>query len=182
MCRNEEREPDLNMDKDIKKDLARLSELLDIYGPDAMRWPTDGRNELQSLLQSHPEGRRMLREAQALSQVMDAAPSMTASTDLKAGILAAALGDKDHEAQVIPIAAGRKHRESTEDVQRLGKLWPAAALAASFAVGLYLGVSGVGGQTFDSAFQFAALTSTTSDTDTDSWLDNGSGGFVEDLL
>ncbi len=172
----------MNMEKDTKKDLARLSDLLDIYGPDAKRWPEAGRDELQSLLQSHPEGRRMLREAQALAQVMDAAPSMTASTNLKAGIVAAAVGSKDREARVVPIASGRKRRGSTANTQNLGRLWPAAALAASFAVGLYLGVSGIGGQTFDDAIQFAALSSTVSDTDTDSWLDNGTGGFAEDLL
>jgi len=182
MCRNEEREPDLIMEKDTKQNLAKLSGLLDIYGPDAKRWPEAGRDELQLLLQSHPEGRRMLREAQALAQVMDAAPSMTASTDLKAGIVAAAIGNNDREARVVPIAAGRKRRQSTANTQSLGRLWPAAALAASFAVGLYLGVSGVGGQTFDGAFQFAALSSTVSDADSDSWLDNGAGGYVEDLL
>lgn len=170
------------MNKNTKEKLARLAEVLDAFGPDAARWPGEERDELQALVNLQPDARQLHREARALAQVMDAAPSMTASADLKADILAAVARDQSRAARVVPIAAGRGRGAVTGRPERSSPMWPAAALAASFALGVFLGVSGVGGGTLDGAFQLTSVSSGAEETAyTDSWLD-GSGGDTEDVL
>ncbi len=171
------------MNKDTKEKLARLADVLDAFGPDSARWPDAERDELRALVDTQLQGRQLHREARALARVMDAAPSMAASADLKAGILAAATKDQSREARVVPITAGRGLAETTTRSGRSTPLWPAAALAASFALGVFLGASGVGGGALDGAIQFASVSNgAVEGTYTDSWLDGGTGSDAEDLL
>ncbi len=165
--------------------LKRLGEVLDAYGADARRWPEAERDELRSLIETDNRARSLYREAQALARVMDTAPAMHASESLKAGILAAATKDKSRNATVVPIAAAARRDQTEVRSQPVSRLWPAAALAASFALGVYLGLSGVGGTTVDSALRLAALSNGNGEGDgvyTDAWLDGNGGGDAEDLL
>ncbi len=165
--------------------LKRLGGVLDAYGADARRWPEAERDSLQSLIDTDDRARSLYREAQALARVMDAAPSMNASESLKAGILAAAANDHTRNATVVPIAAAVRRGETDMESPPVSRLWPAAALAASFALGVYLGISGVGGTAVDSALRLASLGNGNGAVEgvySDAWLDGNGGGDAEDLL
>ena len=168
-----------------KQKLARLGEVLDVYGANTSRWPDKDRDALQAFVEADAQARRLHREAQALERVMDAAPSMRASADLKANIVAAATSDEHREAKVVPIDAARKSGKPSVTPGRSTRLWPAAALAASFALGVYLGVSGVGGIELDNALRLAALNNGNGAEEAgyaEPWLDGNGGGDAEGLL
>lgn len=168
------------MTKDTKHMLARLERVLDTYGPESARWPASEREPLMALSRTEPEGRRLLAEAQALARVMDALPPVSANDALKARIVTAAISDPEHDARVVPISAGMKSFPRTDAPEPFRKVWPAAALAASFAIGLYLGVAGIGGQTFETAVRISGLSSAGGESDNIHWLEDGSGS--EDVL
>ena len=168
-----------------KQKLARLGEVLDVYGADLSRWPETDRRALQTFIEVDAQARELHREAQALAKVMDAAPSMRASADLKAGIVAAATSDEHHEAKVVPIDAGRRPGKPGASPGQSMPLWPAAALAASFALGVYLGVSGVGGIELDNALRLAELNDGSGAEEAgyaEPWLDGNGGGDAGGLL
>ncbi len=169
-------------DKDTKKGLARLEEMLDTFGADPARWPVSERAALEALAGTQDQARRLIDEAQALERVMDTAPVLKASHALKARIVAAAANDAVREARVLPITASPGRSEHSLRVRRSALMWPAAALAASFAFGLYLGVSGVGGQAFEGAFQIAAINGAGGDEEAIFWLEDDSGPDAEDML
>lgn len=172
----------MTQDKDTKKYLARLEEVLDTFGADPARWPVSERAALEALAETQDQARRLIGEAQALERVMDSAPALKASDALKARIVAAAANDPVREARVVPITTSPGRSGHSLRVRRAALMWPAAALAASFAFGLYLGVSGVGGQAFESAFQVAAINGAAGDAEAFSWLEDDSGPDAEDLL
>jgi hypothetical protein len=168
--------------KDTKKQIARLEQVLDTFGANPARWPVSDRAALEVLVETQHQARRLLDEAQALERVMDVAPMVKASDALKARIVTAAINDPEREASVVPISASPDRPEYSLRARRAALMWPAAALAASFAFGLYLGVSGVGGQAFEDAFQISAISGSGGDADTISWLDDSNGSDAEDLL
>ncbi len=172
----------MTLHKDTKTQIFRLEEVLDIYGANPARWPSRERAGLEMLVETQAQARALLGEAQALEQVMASTPVLRASDALKARILTAATNDSEREARVVPIAAAPVQSAPSQRVRRTTLIWPAAALAASFAFGLYLGVAGVGGQTFDSAFQIATINGSGGDADSVSWLDDGTSSDAEDLL
>ncbi len=172
----------MTQDRDIKKQIARLEQVLDIYGANPGRWPVAERAGLEVLVETQPQAQRLLGEAQALEQVMASSPAHKASDTLKARIVAAAVKDTEREARVVPITAASVRSGPSLDKRRARLIWPAAALAASFAFGLYLGVAGIGGQTFDGALQIALINGSGGDADTISWLDDSTGTEAEDLL
>ena len=131
--------------------LAELEQVLDIYGAEAERWPEARRERLLAFAASDEAGARVLKEARALDALLAKAPPGEASEALKAAIVAAAVGDASREARVIPLNVARH-----EPVRR--SPWRAVALlAASFALGLYLGIAGVADETLQNTLQFAAL-------------------------
>ncbi|MDA7947713.1 MAG: hypothetical protein MPJ78_09575 [Hyphomicrobiaceae bacterium] len=169
--------------KNKKQKLERLAGILDVYGADASRWPDAERKELRSLIKRDRQARLLHREARALARVMDAAPSMRASSDLKAEIVSAAARCGDREARVVPIEAGQRPHKADTRPDGMTTFWPAVGLAASFALGVYLGVSGVGGTALDNAFQLAALNNGAEEIGyTELWLDENGGGEAEGLL
>ncbi len=169
-------------DKDTKKGLARLEEVLDTFGADPARWPVSERAALEALAGTQDQARRLIDEAQALERVMDTAPVLKASHALKARIVAAATNDPVREASVVPITASPGRSGHSLRARRIALIWPAAALAASFAFGLYLGVSDLGGQAFEGAIRVAGINVSGGDADTISWLDDRAGPDEEDLL
>lgn len=172
----------MTQDKDTKTQITKLAEVLDIYGANPSRWPAQERAGLEVLVKTQSQAQALLGEAQALEQVMASAPALRASDALKARILTAAASDSEREARVVPITAAPVRSGPSPRVQRATLIWPAAALAASFAFGLYLGVAGFGGQTFDGAFQIATINGSGGDADSISWLDDGTSSDAEDLL
>lgn len=168
--------------KGTKKQLARLEQVLDTYGADPSRWPVPERAALEVLVETQHQARKLLSEAQALEHVLDAAPVVKASDALKARIVAAAANDPVREASVVPVTASPGRSRHSIRLRRVTLMWPAAALAASFAFGLYLGVSGVGGEAFEGVFQIAAINGAGGDAEAISWLDDNAGLDSEDLL
>ncbi len=161
----------MNEGKNTQQQLARLERVLDIFGADADRWPAHERGALRAFIETNPDARQLLGEARALARVLDAAPASKASAPLKARIVAAAIEDTGRGARVIPIHTARSRSVQAMPARRVRAMWPAAALAASFAFGLYLGVAGIGATVVDGAFQVAS----NSGEDTIFWLEDGAG-------
>ena len=168
--------------RDPKKQIARLVEVLDTFGANPARWPVSERTALETIVNTQHQARKLLGEAQALEHVMDAAPVVKASAALKARIVAAATIDPVREASVVPITASPGRSGHSLRARRIALIWPAAALAASFAFGLYLGVSDLGGQAFEGAIRVAGINVSGGDADTISWLYDRAGPDEEDLL
>lgn len=170
------------MTKRENKGLKRLENILDTYGAMRSRWPESERESLEGLIERDVAAQRMLDEAAALDRVIDMAPGMTASQDLKDRIMAAAMNDSEKEARVVPIGS-RKRGTSDAGAGHVGTYWPAAALAASFAFGLYLGVAGLGDRAYDGAVEVSGLSSEVSEWGGVSyWLDYGSVTGTEGIL
>ncbi len=142
-----------------RDDINRLAEVLEIFGPEAERWPAAERDRLEALVGREEAAGKLVVEARALAAVMAHAPAGAASAELKARILAAA----SPEAQGAPIIV----RAPESPLRRLfgsgwsfGPAWPSAAvMAASLACGIYLGASGLAQPVFDDAFTMASLDS-----------------------
>lgn len=170
------------MTKDIRLELARLEQVLDTFGAEPLRWPEPERHSLEQLLKTQPAARQLHAEASALERVMDAVPAFAASDALKARIVAAAVSDPVRDARVVPITASPAPLPRHGKGSGVSAIWPAAALAASFAFGLYLGVAGVGGQAFQGAFQVSGLVGNPADAEGITWLDDGAGPEAGDML
>ena len=159
--------------KKSRSEFVRLESVLDTFGADPGRWPAGDRRALEALVEKDADARRLFGEARAVARVMDAAPVPEASDALKSRIVAAAIKDAGGDARVVPIENARIRKPHSLSVRRGVAIWPAAALAASFAFGLYLGVAGIGGTTLDGAFEIAMTGASGNDTDSISWLDDG---------
>lgn len=156
-----------------KLTIDRLESLLDAYGGDLSRWPERLAPEAQALIGSSSEARRLHAEAQALDRVLakastpdperlemlahrimavaeregSARPAESARGREAVGrvipmpVSARAVANSDRERQVAPApAASRPSRGSWFG----GGNWPAAAaLAASLAFGIAIGVSDI---------------------------------------
>ena len=120
--------------------IKRLNDILAAFGPDADRWPDEERASLVALARSDAEAEGLLREAEALDRVMALAPAGNPSAGLKDRIVAAAAADADKEARIVPISAARAATQGRSRPR--GAYWEGVALAASFVLGLYLGIAG----------------------------------------
>ncbi|MEC9368121.1 MAG: hypothetical protein VX871_05450 [Pseudomonadota bacterium] len=138
--------------------IGRLEEVLAARGAEPARWPDADRTKLQGLCASDLEARRLLGEAAALDRVLRASPAGSPSVALKQRIVAAAVADKSNPARVVPMPAARRNVRSAAPFSSRG-YWPAAALAASFALGIYVGAFALG----DNAVELAMGGSTVSD-------------------
>lgn len=169
----------MKQDGNIKNKLDRLKHVLDTFGADSTRWPVADRTALEAHAGTNKSAARLVNEAKALARVMNAAPELHASAALREQIVAAALDDPGREVTVVPFASARRQVFSS---QRTASMWPAAALAASFAFGLYMGVSGFGGAAVESVFQVAMTETSGNDAGSISWLVESAGGDEEGLL
>ena len=70
--------------------LDRFRDLLDAYGADPHRWPTDRRAAAEALVAASVEARAARDEAAALDRMLDLAPAPAPSPELMARVLAAA--------------------------------------------------------------------------------------------
>lgn len=77
-----------------RPELELLSRVLETYGGDRNRWPAAERLALSRILADDQDARRLLREAEALDALLDAAPVVPSSREaaLAARIAAAAAG------------------------------------------------------------------------------------------
>lgn len=146
-------------------DLTGLERVLDIFGAESARWPRAERDRLLELVRTDERARALLAEARALDELMAHAPAGRASPELAARIVAAAVADGAQEATVVPIGAGRSGSRSRFAVRHSMILAPAAVLAASFALGLYLGLAVVGQTSFATPFETAAVDAGIDDVD-----------------
>lgn len=163
--------------------LARLEEVLDIYGSDDARWPARERQALKRFTETDSRAARLFTEAQALDHVLAVAPTGKASPGLASQIVAAAVADGTRGARVVPITAARARQHVSPGRASLRPFWigPAAALlAACFSFGIYLGTM-IEGTSVGATFETAAFGSTADEADELFGLDeNGSdqGGLL----
>lgn len=156
--------------------------MIDAYGADPSRWPDASREDATRLLEQDAAARSLHAEHLALEKVLAASPAMNASQALKDRIVAAAVNDGEVEARVVPIGAGKRAPGQAATPGRAGTYWPAAALAASFACGLYLGIAGLGDVAYQGAVQVSGLSVDAVDGDAGSWLDFNPGIGSEGIL
>ena len=171
------------MSKETGKDaqLKHFDEVLAIYGADPARWPEGEREALRALISSDRSAARAYEEAVALAKVMIHAPAGSPGPALKQRILEAAIADKTRDARVVPFPPAQRKPDTAIDSGE-GALWPAAAMAASFAIGLYLGVAGMGTTTVNQAIDMASFSAPIEETDNDAFMLDTNGSDQEGLL
>lgn len=165
------------MSKNIsrEKDLARLDEVLSIYGADAARWPAGERDALATIARDDAAAARLVNEAAALDKLLAFAPAGKASDGLKSRIVAAAVADGAREARVVPMSVGQAGSRKGFGSGR-ETIWSATAMAACFALGLYLGVAGAGSDALGSALDIASAEISAEEADSiDFFTDSGYG-------
>lgn len=171
------------MTNTTKNKLARLERLLDIYGANPDRWPSSERAELEPFIEIEARAQRMIRESEALEKLINLSSPLAANEALKARIVASAAHDTQRAARVVPISsAGQSHPRTGDANSRIRAFWPAAALAASFAVGLYLGAAGLGTPAFENAFEVTEFVGGSADDDNSFWPDLRAGSPTEGIL
>jgi hypothetical protein len=134
---------------------ADFERLLDVYGSDRTRWPVEARASAGQLVARDKAARRLLAEAEALDRTLERAPlpSLAEEAALADRILVAAR----RSPRMVPIVkadAARMARRAIDNVIRLPSLrarprWltptafgsAAGMLAASLALGIFLGLS-----------------------------------------
>jgi hypothetical protein len=135
--------------------IADFAHLLDVYGSDRTRWPVEARACAGQLVARDKAALRLLAEAEALDKALERAPlpSLAAEAALADRIVAAARrSPRMVPARKLTLAEG--HPRAAANVVRLPGL-PARSrwlmptglasaggmLAASLAIGIFLGVS-----------------------------------------
>ena len=136
--------------------IAELERLLDVYGSDRTRWPVEARASAGHLAARDRAARRLLAEAEALDRALERAPLPTLAQEaaMAERIVAAArrtpriVAGAGAEAARPPVTAGdnvvqlpalRASRPWLGAKSALGGV--AGALAASLALGVFLGLS-----------------------------------------
>jgi hypothetical protein len=135
--------------------IADFERLLDVYGSDRTRWPVEARASAGQLVARDKAARRLLAEAEALDRTLERAPlpSLAEEAALADRILAAARRSPRMVPPARANAAGMARR-AIDNVVRLPSLrarprWltppgfgsAAGMLAASLALGIFLGLS-----------------------------------------
>ncbi len=108
---------------------TRLREVLAAYGADPARWPAAERDRLMALVESEPE---LLAEAREIDLVLARAKQPQVPASAAARLLARAGQEKKPQGTVIPFDRAR------------ASIWSwgaAAALAASFGLGIFIGTT-----------------------------------------
>jgi uncharacterized membrane protein YccC len=129
--------------------LLALERHLEIYGADERRWPEAARERFASLIASDARARASLAEARALDRLLDRAswPSVSRERAVRDRIMAAVSNDSGGvrsapaAARVVELPPRRQPPRTAPVASRTG--WRIAALlAASLAIGIYLGSAG----------------------------------------
>jgi hypothetical protein len=130
------------------RELAALSDRLEISGADRTRWPAQERLRFAALIAGSEEARRMVAEAAALDRLLDSVPGVdpTRLDGLIGRIVNAAEAEGPPRDNVIDFAGARRGPAITPQRAPLHRRsnWQAAALlAASLFVGAFVGTSGI---------------------------------------
>jgi hypothetical protein len=135
--------------------LAEFERLLDVYGGARTRWPAEARAAAAQLVARDAKARRLLVEAEALDRLLERAPlpSLAIEAALAERIVAAAqrspriVRTAPGSAVVVPMVAEKAvPREPAVPWKRQlfgADVRAAAVLAASLAVGVFIGMSNV---------------------------------------
>ena len=115
---------------------TRLAEVLAAYGADPARWPASERDRLLAHVEGAPELGALLAEAREIDQVLARVKAPAVPAGAAARLLARA-GEHRPQTTVIPFdRAGARPQPPS--------IWSwgaAAALAASFGLGIFLGTT-----------------------------------------
>lgn len=128
--------------------LQRLQQLLDAYGANTERWPSEERAAASALLAHSAEARAQQDEASRLDALLDLTPSVHPSIELVARILAAAPTERTQtesarKEPVPELRAGWRHlpratrRSGKSEGSRRTRVWFPLAVAASLAIALW---------------------------------------------
>ena len=113
-------------------DLARLEQILDACGADPDGWPVAERDDALALLASSAEARALGERAARLERLLDRAPTLEPSPELRARVLAAA-------GRAAPPWRARSDAWALA-LWPFGPVWrPAAGLAAAVLLGVAVG-------------------------------------------
>ncbi len=150
------------------EDRQALERLLEVYGAERTRWPARERLRFAGFIAEDETAKRLVSEASALDALLDLAPRASEAHEraLQERIVAAALRSSETKLAVVsgggaaPRFPLRSRLFSLTSGfgkapvdRKWGREWPAAALlAASLALGVFLGSAG----TFDSTVQQVA--------------------------
>jgi hypothetical protein len=113
---------------------TRLAEVLAAYGADPARWPAAERDGLMALAEREPD---LLAEAREIDQVLARAGAAVVPAGAAARLLARA-GQQRRPATVTPF-----DRTSVKAPPSIWSWGAAAALAASFGLGIFLGTTNI---------------------------------------
>lgn len=138
--------------------IAEFGRLLDIYGSDRTRWPAEARACAGQLVARDRAARLLLAEAEALDRTLERAPLPTLAQEAAmAERIVSAARRMPRIVSVARVEAVRPTAPAADNVVRLPALrgrprWlttrtafggVAGALAASLALGVFLGLSGL---------------------------------------
>ncbi|MFV0369956.1 MAG: hypothetical protein ACK5KM_16015 [Hyphomicrobiaceae bacterium] len=154
------------MTKQMRVEIERLQHLVDVYGGDPERWPTDERAQMLGFASTDQEAAALVAQARALDSVLDKAPLMDearlislsqqiVATAMKEGRWVGEGGTAEDVGKTALAAGGDRHRRQRQSVSRslpaLPSGWfsglrrgPVASLgmlAASFAIGIIAGTT-----------------------------------------
>lgn len=146
-------------------DLKRLEDVLDTYGALPERWPEAERELLLGFVGTDARAEKLVADARRFEAVLALAPAGHGGAALERRIVAAALDDGGREARIVPIEAGRRPGRINALPKSLGVSWPAAVLAASFFLGLYVGTSEIVPSVLADSLRLADLAETGDETD-----------------
>lgn len=126
----------------------RVMTLLDAYGADPVRWPEAERNAAMALINADPALAARRDEAAALDGLLMQAETPRPSADLARRILESAAG----HGEAMPASSPQRGftfgvfswlRQAGQQIWPQGPAWqPALGLAASLAVGIWVGTTG----------------------------------------
>lgn len=122
--------------------LADLQSALEAFGADRGRWPAQLRNSLSTFIAGDAEAQRLVKEAEALDRLLDAAPMLSAE---RMDALASRIGAlAERQPRVIHANEQSDGRAARIGPSRFGaprrdSAFAAAALAASLLLGIFAG-------------------------------------------
>jgi hypothetical protein len=136
-------------EQDHSADVQALERHLEIYGANQARWPQAARVRFAPLLGVDARARALLSEAEALDRLLDRAPSPSVFRErvLRDDIVAAISNERDGASSDHPAAHSielprKRQTARTRSTPRWAGWQATALLAASLAIGIYLGSAG----------------------------------------
>lgn len=128
----------------ISADKDRLLAVLEAYGADPARWPTPDQRLTELLASSEPDIEAALKEARAVDRALalTTLPTPPAGAHRRVVAMADKLPGGDASAKLVPIRPARR-QPGPDRLSVPSRLTAISALAASLALGLYLGATGL---------------------------------------